>query len=39
MRSNIFKSRLIKSGLAASVLLLASGAQVAREPVTAAPQL
>src|SRR6267378_2691712 len=33
MQSNIFKSRLIKSGLAASVLLLASGASFAQQQV------
>jgi hypothetical protein len=37
MRSNIFKSLLIKSGLTASVLLLASGASLAQVNLTAAP--
>src|SRR6266478_4864738 len=39
MPSNIFRSRLIKSGLAASVLLLASGASFAQQQVnlTAGP--
>jgi hypothetical protein len=39
MRFNQFKSGLIKSGLAASVLLLAGGAAVAQQQVnlTAAP--
>src|SRR6266404_300052 len=39
MSSNIFRSRLIKSGLAASLLLLASGASFAQQQVnlTAGP--
>ena len=39
MRFNTFKSRLIKSGLATSVLMLASGAAFAQQVInlTAAP--
>src|SRR6266480_3773546 len=37
MRSNTYKSGLIKSGLAASVLLLASGASFGQVNLTAAP--